>query len=107
MLYQGQLQSYTSNLVDSLSNLIKSTGAGSKVFSLLDRQPQKRPEGSLALDRRSGPGPSAGPTVLSPLMSSNCLTEIQGAPAGPRGFHVEFCDVSFAYSSRPNQVPGK
>jgi ABC-type multidrug transport system fused ATPase/permease subunit len=41
MLYQGQLQSNCSNLFDSFTNLIKATGAGEKVFQLLDRRPRK------------------------------------------------------------------
>jgi len=39
MLYQGQLQEYCSNLLNSFTNLVKSTGAGAKVFELLDRKP--------------------------------------------------------------------
>lgn len=38
MLYQGQLQSETMNLFQSYSSLIKSSGAGDQVFSLLDRR---------------------------------------------------------------------
>jgi ABC-type multidrug transport system fused ATPase/permease subunit len=38
MLYQGQLQNETMNLFNSYSSLIKSSGAGDKVFTLLDRQ---------------------------------------------------------------------
>ena len=45
MLYQGQLQEYTANLVNSLTNLIKSTGAGAKVFGLLERKPRRRDHG--------------------------------------------------------------
>jgi ABC-type multidrug transport system fused ATPase/permease subunit len=39
MLYQGQLQQETLNLFQSYSSLIKSSGAGDKVFELLDRKP--------------------------------------------------------------------
>ena len=39
MLYQGQLQSETMNLFQSFTSLLKSSGAGDKVFSLLDRSP--------------------------------------------------------------------
>lgn len=39
MLYQGQLQNETMNLFQSYSSLVKSSGAGDKVFALLDRQP--------------------------------------------------------------------
>ena len=57
MLYQGQLQEYTANLVNSLTNLVKSTGAGAKVFALLARSPRKRPH--LGFHPRSH-GPSQG-----------------------------------------------
>lgn len=40
MLYQGQLLEYFNNLVNSFSNLVKSAGAGAKVFELLARSPQ-------------------------------------------------------------------
>ena len=33
MLYQGQLQEYFGNLLNSFTNLIKSAGAGAKVFA--------------------------------------------------------------------------
>ena len=39
MLYQGQLQNEMMNLFNSYSSLIKSSGAGDKVFELLDRRP--------------------------------------------------------------------
>ncbi|KAI2508031.1 hypothetical protein MHU86_6438 [Fragilaria crotonensis] len=42
MLYQGQLQNETMNLFNSYSSLIKSSGAGDKVFQLLDRIPHRR-----------------------------------------------------------------
>eukprot|EP00978_Attheya_sp_CCMP212_P025132 scaffold80393_cov53-Attheya_sp.AAC.4 len=46
MLYQGQLQGETLNLFQSYSSLIKSSGAGDKVFSLLDRSPPPPGTGS-------------------------------------------------------------
>jgi len=57
MLYQGQLQEYTANLVNSLTNLVKSTGAGAKVFALLARSPRKRPHLGFH-PRDHGPNPS-------------------------------------------------
>lgn len=53
MLYQSQLQNETMNLMNSYTSLIKSSGAGDKVFSLLDRSP---------------PPPSTG-------FADNCMTE--------------------------------
>ena len=47
MLYQGQLQEYTLNLFQSYSSLIKSSGAGDRVFFLLDRSPPPPGTGSL------------------------------------------------------------
>jgi len=41
MLYEGQLQAQFSDLLNSFTNLVKSAGAGAKVFFLLDREPQK------------------------------------------------------------------
>ena len=38
MLYQGDLQNWVTNLLNSFTNLIKSSGAGEKVFELLDRK---------------------------------------------------------------------
>ena len=37
MLYQGQLQEYTWKIFQSYTALLKSSGAGDKVFELLDR----------------------------------------------------------------------
>ena len=38
MLYQGQLLEYFNNLINSFTNLVKSAGAGAKVFELLARR---------------------------------------------------------------------
>eukprot|EP00547_Thalassionema_nitzschioides_P018253 CAMPEP_0194248656 /NCGR_PEP_ID=MMETSP0158-20130606/18811_1 /TAXON_ID=33649 /ORGANISM="Thalassionema nitzschioides, Strain L26-B" /LENGTH=672 /DNA_ID=CAMNT_0038985003 /DNA_START=465 /DNA_END=2480 /DNA_ORIENTATION=- len=46
MLYQGGLQNETMNLFNSYSSLIKSSGAGDKVFELLDRIPPPPGTGS-------------------------------------------------------------
>jgi ABC-type multidrug transport system fused ATPase/permease subunit len=61
MLYQGQLQEYTSNLVNSLTSLIKSTGAGAKVFALLEREPKKRPDQGFLPPPPSPPPPASPP----------------------------------------------
>ena len=47
MLYQGQLQEYTLNLFQSYSSLVKSSGAGDRVFFLLDRHPPPPGTGNL------------------------------------------------------------
>jgi len=46
MLYQSQLQEYFQNLFNSFTSLIKSTGAGAKVFNYLDREPVGRHDAS-------------------------------------------------------------
>ena len=73
MLYQGQLQEYFQNLLNSFTNLIKSVGAGTKVFEYLDRRPRQR----RAIDAPGG----------------RTVPDLRG--------HVEFRDVSFSYPSRP------
>eukprot|EP00039_Didymoeca_costata_P007603 m.101644 g.101644 ORF g.101644 m.101644 type:complete len:855 (+) comp13749_c0_seq3:176-2740(+) len=40
MLYQGQLQEYFKNLLNSFTSLIKSSGAAAKVFDYVDRTPR-------------------------------------------------------------------
>ncbi|KAL7550877.1 hypothetical protein ACHAWF_014078, partial [Thalassiosira exigua] len=49
MLYQGQLQLWTKKLFDSYSSLIKSSGAGDRIFSLLDRMPPPPGTGNLSV----------------------------------------------------------
>eukprot|EP00518_Triparma_eleuthera_P009007 CAMPEP_0182486682 /NCGR_PEP_ID=MMETSP1319-20130603/47516_1 /TAXON_ID=172717 /ORGANISM="Bolidomonas pacifica, Strain RCC208" /LENGTH=776 /DNA_ID=CAMNT_0024688783 /DNA_START=176 /DNA_END=2507 /DNA_ORIENTATION=- len=84
MLYQGQLQEYTLQIFQSYTALLQSSGAGDKVFSLLDRSvPQP---GTGARDRR--------PSGLSPSASSD-------RPSGPAA--VELRDVTFSYASRPTE----
>ena len=49
MLYQGQLQEYFGNLLNAFTNLLKSAGAGAKVFQLLRRRPRIRRDGRLQM----------------------------------------------------------
>eukprot|EP00802_Teleaulax_amphioxeia_P006827 Tamp_06832.p1 GENE.Tamp_06832~~Tamp_06832.p1 ORF type:complete len:820 (+),score=155.99 Tamp_06832:361-2460(+) len=49
MLYQGQLQEYFGNLLNSFTNLLKSAGAGAKVFKLLRRRPRIRRDGQMQI----------------------------------------------------------
>lgn len=79
MLYQGQLQNEMMNLFNSFTSLIRSSGAGDKVFEILDRQP---------------PPPATGNAIVrqgSVQPSSDCAVFIQ------------LDDVHFAYASRPQQ----
>lgn len=41
MLYQGQLQEYTLQIFQSYTALVQSSGAGDKVFTLLDRKGER------------------------------------------------------------------
>jgi len=47
MLYQAQLQEYFGHLLNSFTNLIKSVGAGAKVFEILERTPVGRGDGGV------------------------------------------------------------
>ena len=74
MLYQGMLQQWVSSLLNCFTNLIKSTGAGAKVFDILDRKPEIVP-------------PEAP--------SSHAITEESG---------VAFEGVEFKYATRDEMV---
>jgi ABC-type multidrug transport system fused ATPase/permease subunit len=90
MLYQGQLQSETMNLFNSYSSLIKSSGAGDKVFRLLDRIP---------------PLPGTGnPIVLAHSAPEDNDNIIQSAATRNQSSQVEFRNIRFVYPTRPNQV---
>jgi ABC-type multidrug transport system fused ATPase/permease subunit len=90
MLYQGQLQNETMNLFNSYSSLIKSSGAGDKVFQLLDRIP---------------PLPGTGnPIVLSYGELEGDDNNLQDRVAGNQSCHVEFRNIRFVYPTRPTQV---
>lgn len=78
MLYQGQLQNETMNLFQSYSSLIKSSGAGDQVFSLLDR-------------RTLPPGLGYG---VEPEEDEQGEVEASSVA-------VEFEKVTFRYPSRP------
>lgn len=84
MLYQGQLQSETMNLFQAYSSLIKSSGAGDKVFALLDRKP---------------PPPSINNETVQAEDRS-----MVGSDDVPNQYTVEFKRVSFYYPSRPQHM---
>ena len=70
------------NLFNSYSSLIKSSGAGDKVFGLLDRKP---------------PAPGTGsPAVLAVLQENDADEEADAQRT------IEFRNVSFFYPSRPS-----
>jgi ABC-type multidrug transport system fused ATPase/permease subunit len=73
LLYRAQLQEWTGKLLDSFSNLLKSSGAARQVFVLLERKP-----------RHCQP------------------TEARVTPRGSARGEVSFQAVHFAYPTRPD-----
>ena len=95
MLYQSQLQEYVLQLMNSYTALVKSSGAGDKVFALLDRRPHRRGARTLV------------PPALSTAATNGDRDGDGGAivcAARPlaRG-HVALRDVRFAYPTRPRE----
>jgi len=82
MLYQGQLQNETLNLFQSYSSLIQSSGAGDKVFRLLDRHP---------------PSPASN----NPNVTFGEDNQDESEEDQP--YKIELDSVSFAYPSRPDR----
>ena len=70
MLYQGQLQEYTSNLLNSMTNLIKAGGSGAKVFELLERKPEPVFKFEAGPSLYSGLSPAASPNPLKHIFQS-------------------------------------
>ena len=102
MLYQGQLQSETMNLFQSYTSLVKSSGAGDKVFSLLDRSP-------------AVPGTGSADVISSEIEedTDDVTQEQRGQQETASQIHsdkphccsVELRSVHFTYQCRPdNQV---
>ena len=91
MLYQGQLQEYTLQIFQSYTALLKSSGAGEKVFELLDRNVAE-------------PGVGSGENKEK-QHSSNLITHDSLAHSGifAGAVDVSFSNVSFVYPSRPNE----
>jgi len=81
MLYQSQLQNEVLNLFNSFTALIKSSGAGEKVFALLDRVT---------------PPPGTGSCDVQ-VVDNDIVIDIS------HQFQVSVKDVYFAYPSRPDQ----
>ena len=81
MLYQGQLMSQFSGVLDSLSSVYRTTGAAAQVFKLLD-------DGERVAE------------VCVGGQDGNADADCQQQPQAALG-HVLFTDVHFAYPSRP------
>jgi ATP-binding cassette subfamily B protein len=81
MLYQGQLQEWSLNLFQSYSSLIKSSGAGDRVFFLLDRHP---------------PPPGTGNSSVKSLETEpvEVMTKED----------ITIENVSFSYPGRPDSI---
>ena len=84
MLHQGQLQEYTLQIFQSYTALLQSSGAGDKVFTLLDREV---------------PQPGTGAKENGP--SGQVEGAGEGREEGPAT--VELKDVIFSYESRPTE----
>ena len=95
MLYQGQLQNETMNLFNSYSSLIKSSGAGDKVFQLLDRIPPPPGTGNpqVAEGRRTTITTSASTAGADSSSSSSSSST-----------SVQLNNVSFCYPTRPTHT---
>ena len=101
MLYQSQLQNETMNLMNSYTSLLKSSGAGDKVFALLDRRP---PQPSTRFADSEGDGGNN----LERHNDGQCQlrqTEVADGPlvqlSKPQ-FDFVLENVSFRYPSRPD-----
>lgn len=90
MLYQGQLQNEVMNLLNSLSSLVKSSGAGDAVFTLLDRKPCPP-----AVETFSNT-PSRG-SAMSDDTSDTHLSD-------DAGYDIVMKGITFCYPSRPSSI---
>jgi len=107
MLYQGQLQNETLNLFQSYSSLIKSSGAGDKVFALLDRKPPPPSISNASVrateaDRR-GDAVSDGADLE--VVGGSTLPSVSERSRVKRPeYNLKFNQVCFSYPSRPNHL---
>eukprot|EP00940_MAST-03C_sp_MAST-3C-sp2_P002706 g2706.t1 len=80
MLYQGILQEYTQNLLNSFTSLIKSSGAAAKVFDIIDRVPRCQSRNLVEEDddgtKRDGASPSIIFENVHFCYPSRCETEV-------------------------------
>jgi len=95
MLYQGQLQEYAQNLLNSFTSLLKSSGAAAKVFDYIERRPRYRRPDKGGGGR--GGGEPAAPWKLGHGAGGGGESTENGDACGL----VELRDVFFCYPSRP------
>jgi ABC-type multidrug transport system fused ATPase/permease subunit len=95
MLYQGQLQEYTLQIFQSYTALLKSSGAGDKVFEFMDRVIQA-----------PGVGSSSSLSKIAVETGHNDddddNNDARGAAAPPAS--LQFKNVSFTYPTRGGLV---
>ncbi len=84
ILYQRQLQEYTMLLFQSYSSLIKSSGAGDRVFFIMDRHP---------------PPPGTGNSLVKSFENDNFVVG-----QGKQNETIAIENVSFSYPSRPETL---
>jgi ABC-type multidrug transport system fused ATPase/permease subunit len=122
MLYQGQLQNEMMNLFNSYSSLIKSSGAGDKVFQILDRVPPPPATGSLQVQSLEGNSTVVNPTPVAirfenvhfsypsrpqqPILRGIDLAIDPGTTVALVGKLLCFCSVTFETKSRPDLHSG-
>jgi ABC-type multidrug transport system fused ATPase/permease subunit len=133
MLYQYQLQNEVLSLLNSYTSLIKSSGAGDKVFVLIDREPPPPSTGNRSTDHfspgshfsersdidnetnlncvgaRSLDDSNAASSILEQSNSESTLIERRVQSVIPlnrhkRQYHIRFENVSFAYPSRSQNI---
>jgi ATP-binding cassette subfamily B (MDR/TAP) protein 9 len=111
MLYQGQLQEYFQNLLNSFTSLIKSSGAAAKVFEFIDRVPAYHGDANRTVVTATIAGGGAPePLPEKPVGGRSSGGEDGGGGAAAEeengakamvGMDVVFRDVQFSYPARP------
>jgi len=90
MLYQGQLQGWIMMILQVFTDVVKSMGAGEKVFELMDRVPKA--------------GWAAGLRSDEPAPDVEDAADGTGFPPGGAGGCVQFNAVDFKYSGRKGRA---
>lgn len=107
MLYQSQLQNETLSLMNSYTSLIKSSGAGDKVFALLDRSPPPPSTGNaLAVSAanaasRVSPDRDEHDEPNHDDDDDEQRSLLQPRRSNRNQYNVTLENVSFVYPSRP------